>query len=204
MTTRIQFSEITAVFICPAHNEKYLARKAHMEALCAELGFKEVIHWKSGTEAYPDCLNKATIDILEYFANRPVLLLEDDVDVQGLREFDIPEDADAVYLGLSKCAGSKTINQWQGESQFAPYSDSQVRVLNMLSGHAIYYHSAGYKRVVAEYLRSYTGTKYYNDVPISRLQPCFRVYANKKPLFYQANRFNAPHDLEAVTRFEIP
>jgi hypothetical protein len=64
---RIPFSEVTAVFICPAHNEKYLARKAHMEALCAELGFKKVIHWKSGTESYPDCLTKATIDIFAAF-----------------------------------------------------------------------------------------------------------------------------------------
>jgi hypothetical protein len=204
MTRRIPFSDITAVFICPAHNEKYLARKTHMEALCTELGFKEVVHWKSGTEAYPECLNNATISILEHFANQPILLLEDDVDFQGIREFDVPDDADAVYLGLSKCAGSKIINQWQGNSQFVPYSHTQVRVQNMLSGHAIYYHSAIYRRVVAEYLRSYGGTKYYNDVLISRLQPCFRIYANKKPLFYQANRFNVPHDLEAVTRFEIP
>jgi hypothetical protein len=175
-----------------------------MEVLCAELGFKEVVHWKSGTENYPECLNIATAEILEHFADRPFLLLEDDVEPQGLREFDIPTDADAVYLGLSKCAGSKILNRWQGDAQFAPHSESQVRVMNMLSGHAVYYHSAVYRRAVAGYLRSHMGFKIYNDILTARLQPCFRVYANKKPLFYQANRFNVPNDLEAVTRFEIP
>jgi hypothetical protein len=73
----------------------------------------------------------------------------------------------------------------------------------MLATHAIYYKSSIYKKVVSEYLRSYLGFKYYNDILLSRLQPCFRVYANKKPLFYQANRFNVPNNLEAVTRFEL-
>ena len=200
---RIPFSEVTAVFICPAHNEKYLARKAHMEALCAELGFKEVVHWRSGTENYPECLNLATIQVLEHFADRPILFLEDDVEAQGLREFEVPDDADAVYLGLSKCGGSKIVNRWQGDATFEPHSAEQVRVMNMLSGHAIYYHSAAYRRAVAGYLRSYLGFKYYNDILLSRLQPCFRVYANKKPLFYQANRFNGANDLESVTRFNI-
>jgi hypothetical protein len=200
----MRFTEVTAVFICPAHNEKYLARKAHMEVLCAELGFREVVHWKSGTEDYPECLNVATIAILEHFADSPVLILEDDIEAQGLREFEVPGDADAVYLGLSKCAGSKILNKWHGEAAFEPHSENQARVMNMLSGHAIYYHSAAYRRAVAAYLRSYRGFRCYNDVLISRLQPCFRVYANKKPLFYQANRFNVPNNLEAVTRFELP
>jgi hypothetical protein len=199
----IPFSEVTAVFICPAHNEKYLARKAHMEALCASLGFKEVVHWRSGTENYPDCLTIATIEIFRAFPDKPILLLEDDVEAQGLQGFEVPDDADAVYLGLSKCGGSKIINRWHGDAVFAPHSAEQMRVMNMLATHAIYYHSAAYRRVVAAYLEQYLGYKYFNDILMSRLQPCFRVYANKKPLFYQANRFNVPNDLESVTRFEI-
>lgn len=200
---RIPFSEVTAVFICPAHNEKYLARKAHMEALCAELGFKEVVHWRSGTENYPECLNVATISILETFAEKPILVLEDDVEAQGLREFEVPDDADAVYLGLSKCGGSKILNRWQGDATFEPHSTEQVRVMNMLSGHAIYYHSGLFRKAVVGYLKSYLGFKYHHDILLSRLQPCFQVYANKKPLFYQANRFNGTNDLESVTRFNI-
>lgn len=153
MPQTLKFSDITVVYICPAHNEKYLARKVHMDALCAELGFKEVIHWRSGTEGYPECLNIATIQIMEQFADRPILILEDDVDAQGLREFEVPDDADAIYLGLSKCGGSKIINRWQGGAIFEPYSTEQARVMNMLSGHAIYYHSAAYRRAVAAYLR---------------------------------------------------
>ena len=174
-----------------------------MIELCHELGFKEIIHWKSGTEAYPECLNLATIGILERFPDRPLLLLEDDVDFQGLREFEVPDDADAIYLGLSKCGGSKVLNHWYGDAKLEPYSSSQVRVLNMLATHAIYYHSANYRKFVATFLKSNIGYKYNTDILISRIQPCFQVYANKKPLFYQSNRFNEPLDMETVTRFEL-
>ncbi|CAB4580067.1 MAG: hypothetical protein F2563_04385 [Actinobacteria bacterium] len=205
MSRRIPFSEITVVFICPAHNEKYIARKNHMETLCAELGFKDVVHWQSGKENYPECLNLATIQVLEEFADEPILLLEDDVEAQGLREFEVPDDADAVYLGLSKLAGNKIQNKNLdlGTATFEPYSPEQVRVMNMLSAHAIYYNSPVFKRAVVGYLRSYIGTKYYNDVLLSRIQPCFRVYANKKPLFYQSNRFNGTNNMEYLTKFEI-
>jgi hypothetical protein len=199
----VKFSDITVIYICPAHNEKYLERKAHMDVLCAKLGFKEVIHWKSGTDKYPVCLTQANIDIMRAYPDKPFLLLEDDVDVQGLCEFQVPEDADAVYLGLSKCAGHSLLNIHDGSAKLERYSTDQVRVMNMLATHAIYYRSAEYKRSLANYLETCANTLYHMDVLMTRIQPAFRIYANKKPLFYQANRFNFPHNLEAVTRFEL-
>lgn len=213
---RIPLSEITVVFICPDHNEKYRARREHMESLCQRLHFRKVIHWKSGTDLYPACLSRATIDILTHFLNEPILLLEDDVDIEdwvsSKTEIIVPEGSDAIYLGLSRCAGSLTKNIHEGPSQFFHKDNSSqipsllVRVKNMLSAHAIFYISSIYKQAVISLLLeslSDPEISYYNDVLISRIQKDYQIYAMKAPPFYQADRFNHPHSLEKCTRFII-
>ena len=79
--------------------------------------------------------------------------------------------------------------------------DTQVKVTNMLSGHAILYISREYKEAIIELLKN--NTLYYNDVLFSRLQPKFTVLANKKPVFYQSSRFNSGMHQENWTKFEI-
>lgn len=61
----MRIQEFKAIFICPAHNEKYMARKEHMESLLRSNGFTKIEHYKSGTENYPKCLLSAYIDILK-------------------------------------------------------------------------------------------------------------------------------------------
>ena len=199
----MKITELKAIYICPDHNEKYHNRKLHMESLLHTLGFKHVIHYKSTSESYPVCLVNATKDILTKYMDEPILLLEDDIEFTGIIDFEIPTDADALYFGLSKCGGSKTINLWEGSSQFTPYSEDIVRVQNMLGAHAILYLTPRYKQAVFNILDAYKNTMYVNDVLISRIQSDYNIYALKKPVFYQANKFNHPHDLEAVTKFII-
>ena len=68
--------DIPVIFICPDHNEKYHARKEHMVKLLNSIGFKNIIHHKSGNEDYPTCLLKAFINILtENLNDEPILLL---------------------------------------------------------------------------------------------------------------------------------
>ena len=199
----MHIQEIKTVFICPDHNPKYSARKRHMESLLHTLGFKDVTHYKSGTEKYPDCLSLATIDILKANMEVPVLILEDDVEFTGIEEFAMDTTADAIYFGLSKSAGSKTHNSDEGSSQFEQWSLTQSRVMNMLSAHAILYISPKYKQAVIHTLSSNIGQNYYNDVLISRLQPGFLILANKKPSFYQSHRFNSGMHEELYTKFEL-
>ena len=198
----MKITEFKVVYICPDHNENYHMRKLHMEDLLTKIGFTNIEHYKSGTENYPSCLNDATIDILQNNLEEPVIVLEDDVDWTGIGEIDNPE-SDAIYLGISKCAGHPTDNIHCGESVFEKWSDSQVRILNMLSAHAILYKSKQYKLAVIKALLSYKNIVYYNDVIISRIQPAFTILACKKPLFYQAARFNATPNVEYCTLFEI-
>ena len=199
----MRIQDIKTVFICPDHNSKYSLRKAHMESLLRTLGFTDVTHYKSGIENYPDCLSLATIDILKTNMEQPVLILEDDIEFTGVEEFTMDTRADAIYFGISRDGGSKTINLWEGSSQFIPWSSTQSRVMNMLTTHAILYISPKYKQAIINTLLSHMGVAYNSDVLISRLQPEFLVLANKKPSFYQSHRFNSGMHQENQTKFEL-
>ena len=179
---RMKLLEQLVVFICPDHNEKYRKRRVYMEALLSSLGFQHVVHYKSGTERYPECLVTATIDILETYLSRPFLLMEDDVEYTGVSlDVTIEDDADAVYLGLSEYAGHLTENKNVYPLSYEAHSDTQVRVLNMLAAHAIFYNSPAYKLGVINALLSRPRPGYYNDVLISRIQHNYKVLALKKP-----------------------
>jgi hypothetical protein len=65
----MRIQDFKVVYICPDHNEKYHARKVHMDTMLAELGFKDIVHFKSGTEGYPKCLANANVDILTQYMN---------------------------------------------------------------------------------------------------------------------------------------
>jgi len=197
-----RLQDIKTYFIGPDHNEKYQARRHHMEALLTRHGFTNWQHYKSGTEKYPKCLSDAICDILSQNLDEPVLILEDDVETSGRMDFDMPDGCDLIYFGLSRCGGSATINRWEGNSKFADFSASQVRVLNMLSTHAMVYISRSIKEEYIQILRN-AGT-YYNDILMSRIQPKYLVLANRIPAFWQSNRFNLPHNLERVTKICIP
>ena len=173
-----------------------------MDALLHKIGFTHVEHYKSGTEAYPACLVNATIDILQKNMDEPFLLLEDDVEFTGIDEVILDASADAIYLGLSLHGGSTHHNTHDGWARYSAYSDTQVRILNMLATHAILYISRRYKQAVIDILLPYHSKPYNSDVLISRIQKKYIVLANKEPSFYQSSKFNIPH-LENVTRITI-
>jgi hypothetical protein len=146
-------------------------------------------------------LNRANIDILRSNLDEPVLILEDDVDTTGMCDFVMPEGTDAIYVGLSTRAGSRTHNWDEGWAQVETHSLTQVRVFNMLATHAILYISRAYKEKIIEKYEAYMNIPYHTDVLASRLHPHFMILANRVPAFWQANRFNAPRDMERDTKF---
>lgn len=188
----MKLQDLKVVYICPDHDDKYKARKIHMEALLTQVGFlgELVEHYKSSIENYPDCLGKAVIEILTKYMNEPVLILEDDVEFTGIDEFDMIKEADAIYFGLSIAGGHATQNHADGPCRHIPFSESQVRIQNMLATHAILYISPSYKQAVIQTILGHMGQRHHTDVLMSRLHPKFLVLANKCPSFYQSSRFN--------------
>jgi hypothetical protein len=200
---------IPVIFICPSHNEKYLAREKHMYELLHTIGFKSITHYKSGTEEYPTCLVNATIDILnKYMDDEPVIILEDDIeiykDLNSETTIDLPEDSDAFYLGFSKSGGSKTHNSDEGPSDIKKISDTYIQIFNMLGAHAILYKSKKYKERIIKELTIIKKIKgYYNDVVMSRLHPDYNIYGFHYPLFYQSIKWGNVQHTENFTRFHF-
>ena len=194
----MNLQDLKVIFICPEHNEKYIKRKTHMTNLLEKIGFKNIIHYKSSSLKYPQCLTLATIDILTKYNSEPILLLEDDVEYTGIDSFDYVADADAIYFGVSRSGGHPRLNTHQGGCKVVPYSINQVRVMNMLTTHAILYISSKYKNAVIDQLKKHLLN--HSDVMISRLQPNFKVLANKAPSFYQAAHLNnGNHNIQKHT-----
>jgi hypothetical protein len=199
----MKLTDLKVVYICPDHNEQYHERKVHMDALLQRIGFTDIVHYKSETINYPACLVNATIDILQSYMDAPFLLIEDDVEFTEGYEFDLPPEADAIYFGLSKYGGSPIHNWDQGLAIHEPFSDTQTRVMNMLTTHAIFYISQRYKQAVIDKLNQYKNIPYHTDVLMTRVQPHFMVLAQKKPFFYQANKFNGTRDMESPTKITL-
>ena len=200
----MKIQELNTVFICPDHDAKYRERKEHMVRLLTDIGIKQFSHYKSSTEKYPKCLISAMINVLNMNMNdEPILMLEDDVEFTGIKNIDIPSDCDALYLGISKSGGSKTINSHDGPSIFLPYNKTQVKVVNMLSHHAVLYVTKKYKKAVVEELEKYIDQVYHSDVVISRLHEKYNIYANRIPLFYQSRYYGNVIHVEDATKFAI-
>jgi hypothetical protein len=119
--------------------------------------------------------------------NKPFILLEDDVQWTGIDKIDIPEDADAVYLGITFCGGHQTDHIYlPGIScEAKPYTKSLCKINNMLSTHAILYISERYKRAVVEQMYKIKDIVYNSDVVIARIHRFFKIYAVNMPIFYQ-------------------
>ena len=200
--------DIPVVFICPDHNEKYTARKQHMFQLLEKIGFKNIQHHKSGTEAYPTCLAKAFMDIMKHHLDdEPLILMEDDVepflDLDSETEIEIPEDTDAFYLGFSKSGGHPDLNSHQGSSIIQKVSDKYIRIVNMLSAHAVLYKSKRYKKRIIELMEGILQNGYHSDVVISRIQVYYNLYGYHYPLFYQSVNWGNVQHTEDFTRFRF-
>jgi hypothetical protein len=200
----IDLKNIQTIYICPDHNVKYHNRKIHMETLLNKLNFTNIIHYKSFTNNYPECLNIALIDIFNKYTP-PFLLLEDDIDINteiNLNDFviDIPDNTDAFYLGLSNCAGDKFNNYDKGESTFKYVNNNILKVKNMLGGHAILYMNPIYTNRIKNTIISMP-KKYYHDVVISRFQTEYNIYCFRTHYFYQSKKLNGH---EVATKITIP
>lgn len=195
--------KIKTVFICPDHNEKYKERCRYMYKLLNDLGFENVAHYKSasqtGADLYP--LNTATYNILQMHLHEPVFIVEDDLEFVSEPNFiiEVPIAADAVYVGISGCNFNfeKGINE--GHAKFEIINSTFVRVLNMLSAHAILYISPTYKRHVANALHN---TSLTNDIEICKHQPLFNVLGLREPICWQSAKFNTSW-IEYITKIRI-
>ena len=163
-------------------------KKKHIEQQLSDLGFKNVTRInavedkKNGRVG----LSKSQLMALSQ-VSAPFIVLEDDADPNSFEPvIEVPDDADAVYLGNS---------QWGLQSSHAGFYlkykkvegyPKILRIFNMLSSHAILYLNQEYVRV-CQRTTKYCAETYPMpmDVPFAMIQRFFNVYVVNDPMFIQ-------------------
>ena len=139
---KIDLRKIPAVYMNLPQDVK---KKENMEKLLTECGFETIIRTEGPyrPENPPSgCAGAHYNGLCEI--DPPFVLFEDDcILLDGFKhEIEVPDDADAVYLGTSQWA-----RYWQFSGPFVHYEkvdDDIVRIYNMLGGHSILYLTSEY------------------------------------------------------------
>tara|TARA_Y100001963_G_scaffold67864_1_gene94589 strand:+ start:7353 stop:8009 length:657 start_codon:yes stop_codon:yes gene_type:complete len=164
-------------------------RRNNTESQLKELGIKNItrvsaIRHSYGAAGTPRSMQKA----LELAQNgEPFVLMEDDVAVKRFDPIiEIPDDADAFYLGIS---GWGRMNSHSGPFvQWERVSDNILRTYNMLSGHAVMYITDEYINLAKKicYHAGYN-IEDHVDIGFAEVQRWHNVYALDDPYFYQTS-----------------
>lgn len=182
---KIKLTDIPVVYI---NLDEQLERKENLEKHLNNLGFKNIIR----VSAYKDSIGKRGCAYSHAIAleeiDPPFILLEDDcVPLNFVDDIDIPDDSDAVYLGISSWG---RMNSHSGPcvqyDEVEGYPDL-LQVYNMVGAHAILYINPDYidlcKRI------AYHGYLIadHHDIGFAEIQKYYDVYAFNSPMFYQTS-----------------
>ena len=130
----------------------------------------------------------------------PCLILEDDAKETKcyIDRFDVPDECDALYLGVSK-AGSK------GQScQATIYNDNYFRVWNMLATHAVIYFNKNYAQKIVDNGKFLLENNIPYDIGIGDIHDEFTILTTEYPIFYQYDPDkSSKFDVEWYTKYQL-
>jgi hypothetical protein len=167
--------------------DKETEKNKRTQLLLQQMGFKD-IHRISATEHSAGRIvgcARSHHKILSQLSS-PAIIIEDDCALN--KEFDgfidIPEDSDAVYLGISHWG--RYLNHSGPYVHTSKTITECVRVHNMLATHAILYLKQDYINNCARIARYYGYTIHCHvDIGFAESQKYFNVYALDEPLLRQ-------------------
>jgi len=141
---------------------------------------------------YMGC-GQAHIDALYSVNNSPVLILEDDaLSTSAFRPMiSIPDDTDAVYLGISH--GNK-------KQAIVDLNNGWYRIFGMLAAHAVLYVSEQYRQYAAEIAHMCLYSKRIPmDNGFAAAQQKFKVIAAPTPMFIQSADRQSQNKWQSLT-----
>lgn len=119
--------------------------------------------------------------------NQPTVILEDDcVSLVKHTTINVPDDADAVYLGLSKWGYLDSTSEPDNfiHKEHKDY-EGIYKVDGMLATHAILYISQDYIEMSTKVAQWHAENNKHIDQGFALIQKYFNVYALGSPMFYQ-------------------
>jgi len=172
--------------------EKHVDKNDSMFNMLKQMGFTS-IHRVEGVidsdNSVAGC-SKAHHKALSEFQT-PFILFEDDCGIayeDYNLELEIPDDTDALYLGVSNWGRMNGHNGFYNQYDVLEEYDNLLRIYNMLGGHSILYLNEIYRELclrIAYHAGYVIGD--YQDVGFAEIQRWFNVYCLDKPIFYQVD-----------------
>jgi hypothetical protein len=163
-----------------------------MYNLLSSIGFETIerIEGVLDTENPVAGCSKAHHKALSSFET-PFVLFEDDCvlfDQNTITEIEIPDNADALYLGISSWGRMNGHNGFYLQYDEFEEQSNLLRIYNMLGGHSIIYLTEDYKKMCEKvsYHAGYV-IKDYQDIGFAEIQKFFNVYSLNNPMFYQTS-----------------
>jgi mannosyltransferase OCH1-like enzyme len=120
-------------------------------------------------------------------SKNPVIIFEDDCKVLSFKnEIYIPNDADAIYLGVMPWGMSDGVAEFNKIRYQKIEGDYDIyKVSNLLGAHAILYISERFFEFAKNKILECTKTGEPNDVALANHHDKYNIYAVGTPMFYQ-------------------
>jgi hypothetical protein len=186
---KIDLSKIPAVYM---NLKQHVEKNKQMQNLLNECGFETIIRVEGSYR--PDnppsgCAAAHYLGLSKI--DPPFILFEDDCLLHNFKPvIEVPDDADAVYLGTSQWA-----RYFSFSGPFVHYDivdENIVRVYNMLGGHSILYLTSDYVRMCQRISHHASEIIGYNQDPgFAEVQKYFNIYSVNDPFFKQNGYNNA-------------
>ena len=195
----LDLREASAVYI---NLKKDVKKDFAMKALILDCGFKNTIRVEA--EYTPNSL--AGCSLSHYNAlneiDPPFIVFEDDCVIKNFNpNIEIPDDADAVYLGISSWG---RMNSHSGPFvQYEEVSNGLLRIYNMLSAHAILYLNHEYISLCKKISQQAYEIADHQDIGFADIQRYYNVYAFDDPMFYQTSSNGTDQPLSSYPTHEL-
>ena len=195
----LDLRKITALYINLLQDT---GRNNDMKKLFKTCGFES--HYRIDAEYTPNSLAGCSLSHHNALneVEPPFILFEDDCVVKNFKPIiEIPDDADAVYLGISSWG---RMNSHSGPFvQYEDLGDGLLRIYNMLSAHAILYLNQEYISLCSRISEQATSIADHQDIGFAEIQRYFNVYAFDDPMFYQSSSNGTDQPLTTYPTHEL-
>ena len=181
---KIDLTKVPSVYMNLKHHKE---KNDRTQKLLQECGFETIIRVEGSYR--PDnppagCAAAHYNGLCEI--DPPFVLFEDDCLLHHYQStLEVPDDADAVYLGISQWA-----RYFSFSGPFVHYkevNENLVRVYNMLGGHSILYLTTDYVKMCQRISHHSSEVIGYNQDPgFAEVQKYFNIYSVNDPFFNQS------------------
>lgn len=184
---KLNLTELPVLYI---NLDRDIEKRLRLQNYLKGIGLKNVIRipGKEASNGKAGCA-AAHAEALRHI-EPPFILLEDDcIPLFFRKEIEIPDDADALYLGVSSWG---RMNSHSGPfNQYEQIDKNLLRVYNMVGAHAIVYLTKEYTSLCKRIADHGYKIQDHHDIGFAEVQKYFNVYSVDAPMFFQTSSAEA-------------